>query len=109
LELGIKAGRKELEAGWKSLRRGWYVGGEHFRKGLLARVRQSLSSQPRQAGCPQASHPHAQSRAEEMLATGLDRLRLLGTAGQKLSWHLGRLSPATCAQTLHIARRDPPS
>ena len=28
LELGTKAGRKELEAQWKSLRRGWYVGGE---------------------------------------------------------------------------------
>jgi putative transposase len=30
LELGTKAGRKELEAQWKSLRRGWYVGGHSF-------------------------------------------------------------------------------
>jgi hypothetical protein len=31
LYLGIKTGRKELELAWKSLRRGWYVGGEDCR------------------------------------------------------------------------------
>jgi hypothetical protein len=32
LELGTKAGRKELEREWKALRRGWYVGTESFRE-----------------------------------------------------------------------------
>ena len=30
LELGLKAGRRELEEQWRALRRGWYVGGESF-------------------------------------------------------------------------------
>src|SRR5258708_5725004 len=30
LELASQAGRKELDAQWKVLRRGWYVGGESF-------------------------------------------------------------------------------
>ena len=30
LEIGLKAGRVELEEQWKALRRGWYVGGEGF-------------------------------------------------------------------------------
>jgi REP element-mobilizing transposase RayT len=76
LELGIKAGRKELEAGWKSLRRGWYVGGENFRKGLLARVRETLSGKGRVLHSGRGSQSHDQSRAEEMLVAGLDLLKL---------------------------------
>ncbi len=33
LELGSKAGRKELDKQWKELRRGWYVGGVELPKG----------------------------------------------------------------------------
>lgn len=74
LELGLKAGRKELEAGWKSLRRGWYVGGEAFRKELLSRIdaRRPGNRPP----SPHRSGPHDQSRAEELFASGLHLLRL---------------------------------
>jgi hypothetical protein len=32
-----KTGAKELEGQWKSIRRGWFVGGEGIREELLAR------------------------------------------------------------------------
>ena len=81
LELGLKAGRKELEAAWKSLRRGWYVGSEGFRGGLLARVKGLLRQGrggPRPGGM--AHQAHDQAQAERMLSLGLRRLRL--NAGQ---------------------------
>ena len=74
LELGIKAGRKELESGWKSLRRGWYVGSEGFRKALLSRIEEPPSD-GRHPSAPRTG-PHDQSRAEEMLDSGLNLLGL---------------------------------
>ena len=41
LELGLNAGRAELEGQWKALRRGWYVGGESFGARLRATATQS--------------------------------------------------------------------
>jgi len=38
LELGLKAGRAELERQWTALRRGWYVDGEPFGAHLLETV-----------------------------------------------------------------------
>ena len=73
LELGIKARRKELEAGWKSLRRGWYVGGEGFREGLLERVDKKLAATRGQV-TRRTRQAHDQSRAEAMLKAGLTAL-----------------------------------
>jgi hypothetical protein len=73
LELGIKARRKELEASWRSLRRGWYVGGEEFKAELLDQAAAAL------AGKRPESHTgagHDQSRAERMLVAGLKRLKV---------------------------------
>jgi hypothetical protein len=74
LELGIRARRKELEAAWASLRRGWYVGGESFRKGLLKRVDRQFGAKGRSASASAPRLPHDQSRAEEMLSSGLAAL-----------------------------------
>jgi putative transposase len=74
LELGIKARRKELETGWASLRRGWYVGGAGFREGLLERVDQQLGAKGRPARGSAPRVPHDQSRAENMLTRGLAAL-----------------------------------
>ena len=38
LELGIKAGRREWEAQWRNLRRGWYVGSQHGFGGSVHKV-----------------------------------------------------------------------
>lgn len=82
LELGIKAGRKTLEAGWRSLRRGWYVGGEEFREGLLTRAKAALKGVRRESHRGLERKAHDQSHAEEMLAAGL---RLLKLSGRDLS------------------------
>jgi hypothetical protein len=74
LELGIQARRKELEAAWTSLRRGWYVGGESFRKGLLKRVDRQFGAKGRSASGSAPRLSHDQSRAEAMLASGLAAL-----------------------------------
>ncbi len=74
LELGIKAGRKELEAGWEGLRRGWYVGGEEFRQGLLARAKAVLAGKRRESHGGGARRAHDQEQAKRMAGWGLRRL-----------------------------------
>ena len=76
LELGLKAGRAELEGQWKAMRRGWYAGGESFAEQLRARVGGLL------AGCRRESHSggrkreHGEQAAAELLSAGLTRLGL---------------------------------
>jgi len=79
LELGIKARRKELEASWRGVRRGWYVGGAAFREQLLDRAGAVLEVERPEshAGAVRASHD--QSRAEEMLVAGLKVLKMRRT------------------------------
>ena len=43
LELGSKAGRKELAAEWKALRRGWYVGRRRFLAGLEEHLERAVN------------------------------------------------------------------
>lgn len=74
LEWGRKASRREMEASWKSMRRGWYVGGEGFRLGLLARAKQGLLGQRRESHGGAARRAHDQAQAERMLARGLREL-----------------------------------
>jgi len=81
LELGIKAGRKELEASWAGLRRGWYVGGEGFRLGLLARAKDGLAGRRRESHAGGARRAHDQAQAERMVEWGLGQL---GTGKEEL-------------------------
>jgi putative transposase len=76
LELGMKAGRWELEEAWQSLRRGWYVGGEDFRLGLLARAKRILLGKRRESHGGAARQSHDQAEAERILAGGLRTLEL---------------------------------
>ena len=107
LELGIKAGRKELQANWRSLRRGWYVGSEKFREGLLARAKAALQGKRCESHADLQGRLHNQSRAEEMLTAGL-RLLKLGLADlealpkgqlekQVLAWWLVRADDCEAA------------
>ena len=73
-ELGIKARRKELEAGWEGLRRGWYVGGEGFRLGLLARAKDVLAGKRRESHGGGARRAHDLEQAERMVGWGLRKL-----------------------------------
>jgi REP element-mobilizing transposase RayT len=82
LELGSKAGRRELEAAWRNLRRGWYVGGEGFGERLLARAKDALMGKQRESHAGPARTAHDQRHAETMLAGGL---RALGMARAELA------------------------
>ena len=61
LELGIKAGRKELEKEWEQLRRGWYLGGEKFREELVGRLESAVRGRQRgsHSGPARAAHDQA--------------------------------------------------
>jgi hypothetical protein len=63
-----------MEAAWKLLRRGWHVGGESFRLGLLARAKQGLLGQRRELHGGAARRAHDQAQAEWMLERGLGEL-----------------------------------
>ena len=88
LELGLKAGRVELEEQWKSLRHGWYVGGERFAE----RLRNKIERLGR--GCQRESHSgvvkreHGEQAAGQLLRRGLAALGLAAddmTAPPKVS------------------------
>ena len=76
LELGLKAGRWELEEEWKALRRGWYVGSESF----LGKLRQRLvrMKEPSRRGSHSggAKIEHGQVAAQRLFGQGLEILGL---------------------------------
>ena len=82
LELAMKAGRRELEAAWKTVRRGWYVGGEGFKERLLARAKDVLRGKRHESHSGTARAAHDQSQAERMLERGM---RVLGWRREDLA------------------------
>jgi len=76
LELGLKAGRVELEGQWKALRRGWYAGGESFAAKLRGRIERQLAGRRRESHSGAAKREHGERAAEGLLAVGLGRLGL---------------------------------
>jgi REP element-mobilizing transposase RayT len=100
LELGSKAGRKELDQEWESLRRGWYLGGKGFAEKLQEQLEQVMKGRRRESHSGQAKAAHDESAAERELrrafrALGLDEgavERLAKGAAEKvvLAWWLRR-------------------
>lgn len=76
LELGLKAGRTELEGQWKALRRGWHVGGESFAEKLREKIQGLVAGRRRESHSGAAKREHGERAAEELLAAGLARLEL---------------------------------
>lgn len=76
LELATQAGRKNLEAQWQALRRGWYVGGESFRKTLEERLDQTLPTPRRESRSGAAREAHDEAAALGLLQRGLAALEL---------------------------------
>jgi hypothetical protein len=76
LELGLKAGRAELEGQWKALRRGWYAGGETFAEKLRGKLQRLLAGGRRESHSGAAKREHGERAAQEWLALGLARLGL---------------------------------
>jgi len=84
LELGSKAGRKELDEQWKALRRGWYVGEESFAEKLREGLKRALQGRRRESHSGSARMAHDQAAAEERLKQALQRLGLDETALEEL-------------------------
>jgi len=80
LELGMKAGRKDLEEKWKSLRRGWYLGEAAF----LAKLEEWLVSagqgRRHESHSGPAREAHDVAAAERRLRQGLKALNLSASA-----------------------------
>lgn len=99
LELGMKAGRTEWEAAWNAMRRGWYLGGEGFRLGLLARAKEVVVGKQRESHSGPARRAHDQAEAERLLALGLRKLGLRRAALAALP--KGQLEKQVLAWWLH--------
>jgi hypothetical protein len=76
LELGTKAGRKELEAEWKALRRGWYVGGESSLDKLRGYLDGAREGRRRESHSGQAKAAHDEAATENALQEALAYLGL---------------------------------
>jgi len=76
LELGLKAGQRELEHKWKALRRGWYVGNDGFLDKLRVRLGRRLRPAKRDSHSGGANKEHGRLAAEQMLREALDALHL---------------------------------
>jgi hypothetical protein len=81
LELGLEAGRKELEDQWKELRRGWYVGGESFLEKLTENLEKAAQGRRKESHSGGAKRAHDENAAERSLEQGL---RELGLSRQEL-------------------------
>ncbi len=75
LELGSKAGRKELDEEWKALRRGWYVGGKGFVEKLQEHLEKGMSGRRRESHSGEAKAAHDEAAAERELRQAF---RILG-------------------------------
>jgi hypothetical protein len=75
LELAMEAGRREWERAWKTVRRGWYVGGQGFKERLLARAKDVLLGKRLESHSGRARAAHDKSQAQRMLEGGM---RVLG-------------------------------
>ncbi|MBU1692765.1 MAG: transposase [Verrucomicrobia bacterium] len=69
-------GRKESEATWNDLRRGWCVGGAEFRDWLLDRVGERLKGRRRESYRGENLFRHDDRTAESLLLAGLKALGL---------------------------------
>ena len=76
LELGLQAGRRELEDQWRALRRGWYVGGESFLDQLKDKLGAIVAGKKRESHSGGARQAHGETEARRLLAKGLAALGL---------------------------------
>jgi REP element-mobilizing transposase RayT len=76
LELGLKAGRQELEEKWRALRRGWYVGGGSFLGQLQKKLGAILAGKKRESHSGGARRAHGERAALTLLGEGLAALGL---------------------------------
>jgi hypothetical protein len=73
-ELGLSP--KELARQWRTIRRGWYLGGTEFKERLLGRVAAVTAGKKRESFAGGAVRAHDERAAEQLLQGGLAALGL---------------------------------
>ena len=82
LELGIQAGRRELEEQWRGIRRGWCLGDKRFHGRMLKQVEKVLSAGRKKTYSGGAKRAHAEGEAQRLLSDGM---RVLGVGAEELA------------------------
>ena len=71
-----KEGEQGFDEEWKTIRRGWYLGGERFRDRLLKMLDEVMEGKQRETYYGDEVEAHDEVQAERLLKAGLDLLRL---------------------------------
>jgi REP element-mobilizing transposase RayT len=74
--LEVRGGGEALAGEWKSIRRGWVLGGEAFREKMLERIGERMESRKRESYSGEEVKGHDRKRAEELLRKGLRALKI---------------------------------
>jgi hypothetical protein len=100
LELESEAGSEELNRQWRAIRRGWYLGEDGFRDGLLEKAAKVLQAGREQTYSGGAKIEHGQAEARRLLGEGMAALGKKGVdlrplpkgmaEKQVLAWWLSR-------------------
>ena len=72
----VLGGNEVLAGEWKSIRRGWVLGGESFRREMLVRIGERMESRKRESYSGEEVKGHDRKRAEELLRKGLQALKV---------------------------------
>ena len=72
----VLGGSETLASEWKSIRRGWFLGGESFREEMLVRIGERMKSRKRESYSGEEVKGHDLKRAEELLRKGLNILKI---------------------------------
>jgi putative transposase len=101
LELGNQAGRAELEAKWRALRRGWYLGAPAFLEKLADWLERAVKGRRRESQAGLARTAHDTAAAEQWLSAGLKHW---GLKAEKLG-ELGYGAPEKVVLAWWLRRR----
>lgn len=106
LECGDEAKARELQAEWRSLRRGWYVGDKTFADRVIEAVGRGLEGRRKASLSGEAVDAHGEEAAERRLAAATRALRWEGRDWQArpkvtiekqiLAWWLRSQTSASC-------------
>ena len=66
----------KADESWQKIRRGWYLGGEGFRRVMLDRLGKAMGKGKRESFSGEEVQTHDESRAEELIAAGMETLGL---------------------------------
>jgi hypothetical protein len=72
----VLGGSEALAGEWKSIRRGWFLGGDAFREQMLERIGERMDSRKRESYSGEEVKGHDLKRAAELLKKGLQALKL---------------------------------